>query len=45
MPRKNFFMGTVVKFWNRLSGEVVESPCLEAFRKLVDVALEDMVSR
>ncbi|KAK4813351.1 hypothetical protein QYF61_026647 [Mycteria americana] len=33
----------VVKHWNRLLKEVVESPSLEEFKKRVDVALQDTV--
>jgi len=41
--RKNFFAELVIKHWNRLPREVVESPSLEVFQRRVGEALRDMV--
>ncbi|KAK4812756.1 hypothetical protein QYF61_018305 [Mycteria americana] len=41
--QKNLFIKRVMKDWNRLPREVVESPSLKVFKRRVDVALRDMV--
>ena len=41
--RRKFFTERVVRYWNRLSREVVDAPSLEVFKARLDGALGSLV--
>ncbi|KFZ63260.1 hypothetical protein N321_02109, partial [Antrostomus carolinensis] len=41
--RRKFFSQRVVRHWNRLPGEAVDAPSLEAFKARLDGALGSLI--
>lgn len=41
--RKKFFTETVVKYWNGMFREMVESPSVEVLKRCIEMALRDMM--
>mgnify|MGYP001857335701 CR=1 FL=1 len=42
--KRKFFTVRVVKYWNRLSRDVVDAPSLETLKVRVDGALSNLIS-
>jgi len=41
--RKKFFTIRVLRYWHRLSRDVLDAPCLETFKVRLDRALSNMM--